>query len=345
MDDTAVYKVLAGRVPTWPERERWQAVMNGSRTLLWVIYLLLTGFFALNALGGAATLLSWQAPVATLAAVGGAVWVLVGFIVHRHQAGNRMKTEWYNEQADRRRLAAGSTVELCGDRVVYTDLRRRVVIPYNRVTRCTESIDGFLITAGIDRILIRGGDLTADELTDVRQWLESHIPAAVFFRKAFAVPLRLQPLPVMGFISDDSVIARGVVTVFPPQVKGRLSRLTWTLILPAAVVYGTLIATVFSVGNVLADLFLFCGGIAAVGTLCLWLFTLSLTKRRTVQLAFTKDGLAWNADGHNDFMVWERIRVTPAAAGLRLWFFDGTALFVPFKQLEDPDALRRFFVK
>ncbi len=340
MEETAVVTVLAGRVPGWPERERWKKTMNGIRGAILVATILLAEFFALNALGMSTELTGPAAAVVGLAAVAGGLWLIVGGILWRHDTEFRMKTAWYNEQADKRRLAAGSTLELCGDRVVYTDLRSRTVIFFDRVTACVETIDGFLLTADTARLLIRGGDVTAEQCDQVRTWLKTHLPAGVYRTTAAAIPLRKMPLPIPAFYNEDKVEARATLSRISPLVGKRLRRLTGWFMLPAALIYAAFLTSLVSAtGHALLDMALYSGLLFLAWACAAWPLSLLHTKPVTVQLAFTRDGLAWNTDAGSDFLVWERLRVQVTARSLRLHFPDGTALTVPRGALDAPQFI------
>lgn len=345
MEDTAVYKVIAGRMPFWPERERWQQIMSGQRFPVMAAVIVLVLFFALNACGGTETLVGWSLLLVIGAAVLGGGWLLLFPIFYRHRRADQLKTRWYDEQADRRRFSAGYTVEICGDRVVYTDLRSRTVIPYTAVTACFETADGILLTADAARILVRSYDLTVADHQWLRQWLYSRLSEEVVCVKREAVPQLAQPLPILGFCNEDTVISRGVLCAVAPQTRQRFRLVAGTLVLPTALVISALIATVATMGNTFLDLILLFGAIAASALILLLLLVIPQAKTVVAQVALTQDGLAWHCGRSSDFVVWERIRVGMRPDGLRLWFFDGTSVFLPFKNLENPDAVRRFFIK
>ncbi|MBR2338006.1 MAG: hypothetical protein IKA63_00890 [Clostridia bacterium] len=352
--DTALYIVTAGRSPSWPERERWQKTMHGSRSLVWILALILTLFFAYDAVVTAVTSLgsspSWWMVLELLAillvAVGGTVWLCFFPMMYNHRLRNELQTQWYDSQADRKRLEAGYTIGFYGDRVVHTDVRGATVLYYPQITACVETADGIALSSETVYILVRAQDLTAQQLLYIREHLRERLAPSVFRIKAVPLAYLQEPLPVMPFQNDDAVIAHGTIAL-PRRgtlYRQRLRTVTVNFLIPAMLVYGAALTAYLPVtGSKLLDLLIFCGGMLAGACLLVRGLTLFGKKRTRCELAFTREGLASYRDGVTGFSVWERVRVTLLKKGVYLQFFDGTHLTVPWKTIDQPDAVREHF--
>lgn len=344
--DQALYILTASRLPTWPERERWYRLFWRGRNAAVVVLTLLTLFF-IGYIGSASAGDELNNAVVRLILGAAGVWMVVFLVVRHRSIRNRMHTDWYNEQADRKRLAAGHTVALYGDRVVRTDLRGATTMYFSAVTACTETADGICLSAGATHILIRGGDLTPEQLYLVREHLRERLPGRVFHVKKPAVAGLADPLAIPVFASSDEVLFRAAMAFPRPALRSRRNReltlLQRGFVLPAMLVYGTGLAVSISVTEVfLLDLLLFCAGTVAGGLLLTWLLTRFDRQRTVVSLAVTREGLAAFTNGRSDFIVWERCRPTAQKAGLHLLFADGNALKIPWSCFEQPEAIQDF---
>lgn len=344
--DQALYILTAGRLPAWPERERWYRLFWRNRNAAVLVMTLLTLFFT-GYIGSGSTGDGVGDAVVRLILGAAVVWMVVFLAVRRRAIRNRMHTDWYNEQADRKRLAAGHTVALYGDRVVRTDLRGATTMYFSAVTACTETADGICLSAGSTHLLIRGGDLTPEQLYLVREHLLQRLPGRVFHVKRAAVAGLAEPLPIPVFSSSDEVLFRAAMAFPRPALRSRrekeLTMLQRGFVLPAMLMYGTGLATSVSVTDVfLLDLLLFCAAMVAGGLLLTWLLTRCGRQRTVVSLAVTREGLAAFTNGRSDFIVWERCRPTAQKAGLHLLFADGNALKIPWPCFEQPEAIQDF---
>lgn len=346
--DQALYLLTAGRLPTWPEREHWQRLLNRNRRLCLVIIVLLTAFFAYYILTGLTAGVHWTRALITIVIMAAAsVTVILSPTMRNHRIRNQMQTTWYDEQADRKRLAAGYTVALYGDRVVRTDLRGATTLFFDRITSCTETPQGFCLMAGSATVLIRSADLTYDQITTIRDHLRARLPGSVFRVKGEAVACLTEPLPIPFFDNTDVVISRATMVFRRPWLRSRrlreLRALQNTVVVPAMLVYGTALADLMTVtGTFLLDLLLFCGGAVIGGILLTRLLTAFGGKPTTVYLAVTREGLAAYGGGRHFFTVWERCRPTAEKGGLRVQFADGNTLFIPWSCFEQPEAIQDF---
>jgi hypothetical protein len=345
--DRALYILTAGRLPSWQEREHWRRVMNGSRTLCAVLMVLLTLFFGYDAVVTAASSGHWPQVLTTMIVVLAAGFTIIFFLARQsHLVRSDMQTRWYDEQADKKRLEAGHTVALYGDRAVRTDLRGAVTMEYDRMTACVETMYGFRLTAGSLSILIRSDDLTAEEVYRIRLHLQQRLPAGLYRKKGDAVPRLRESLPIPRFQNDDEILSRAALTLRQPWLNSRRQRQINTVIrgfvIPAMAIYGTALASqVYIIGEYFLDLLLFCGG-CILGSVLLIRALCAFGKKKTpLSLAFTRDGLAGFSGGCSFFTVWERIRLKEEKKGVRAVFADGDHLLIPWNNMEQPDAVKQ----
>ncbi len=345
--DQALYILTAGRLPTWPEREHWQRTLNGSRSLCVWLMVLFTLFFAHNAVAVSLSANDGTRALMTTVLMVAAGIALIWFTVaHRHRCRTALQTQWYDEQADKKRLEAGYTVALYGDRIVRTDLRGATTFPYSRITACFETVYGFYVQAGTGGILIRGADLTPEQVAMIRELLQTKLDPAIFHIKGRAMAALTDPLPIPCFDNDDRVITRATVTLrqaWEDSSRYEVYRQTAKgLVIPAMVVYGTSLANTLSVtGLFFLDLALLCPGAVMVGMLILWCLSAFGERQVRLSLAFTRDGLAAFAEGRSYFVPWERVRLTEEKHGVNALFSDGNSLKIPWNCMEDAEQIRR----
>lgn len=324
--------IVAGRSPSFAERQYWQRLHDGlSRVAVWLA-IILTLFF-----GYSATWSVWRQRSAWEIVLSGVVLVpgmaLVAFYPRygKHTVQNALKTAWYNEQADKARLFAGNTVTLWDDRAVWTDLRGETTLFFRDVTLCTESVHGFFLQAGTATLLLRAADLTTEQVAAVRERLRTALPQERYRTKSTAIGCLHEALPLPAFENDDTVTFRTAVEVALPRVgalhkkRRQLGRMFLT---PAGLIYGCLLANTVSVtGQYALDLVLFCvatvAGMYALSTLLTWQ---KKTRKTTVYVAFTRDGVALFAGGQHFFYVWERVKLRENAHYIWITFPEGESL-------------------
>lgn len=352
--DNALYMLVAGRAPSFPERERWYRRLLGARTMVWVLAMILTLFFAydtvifaVSGLGSAPSLwmvLDFLATIVIL--VVATVWMCFFPVTQRHLHRNALQTQWYDEQADRKRLEGGYTVGIYGDRVVHTDLRGATVLYYRKVASCIEADDGICLCGEKMNVLLRAQDLTEQQLLYIRELLHQRLDPSVFRIKGTPHGGLEQPLPICAFENTDTVISHGSVVLPRRGIRYRqnLRTITRGLLLPAMLIYGTSLAACISLtGSGLLDLLVFCSGMVIGGLLLVRLLSVFGRETTHCEVAFTREGLAVCCYDITDFRMWERIRVTLREKGVRLTFFDGTYLTILWKNMDNPDAVRHHF--
>lgn len=339
--------VTTGRFAVYNEREYWRRLHAGSRHVVVALMAVLTVLFAWEALIALAYMPSWADKIVTLAVV---VPATVFTCIYPFRVINAEKTRFLNdfftEQADKARQAVGYTVALYDDRVVYTDLRGETVIPFSRVTLCTETAHGLYLQAGTTAVLWRSADLTAEQLSAVRDWLRARIPAQRIRVKRAAKGALTEPLLMPLFQNPDRVVARAALTSEYPFLRSirqkRTRDLTQRFVFPAMLVYGAVIAQVISlVYYYLVNLALICAGCVMLGVLFTTWFTREKSEKIPLSLAFTVEGLAVFTQGQSSFTMWQRLKVRLAAHGIWLISPNGDRWFVPFRSMDDPDAVRQ----
>ncbi len=323
---------VAGRQPSFEERTYWQRLHDGLRRLVLWLAVILTCFFAYSA-GWSV----WQqrTPLESLITCAllfpGLTFVPYSLVYSNYLRQNKLKTAWYDEQADKARLAAGYTVTLWDDRAVYTDLRGETTLWFSAVTLCTESVHGFFLQAGTANLLIRAADLTAEQVTAVRERLHTALPQERYRTKSTAMACLGEALPLPVFQNDDVVTFRTTVDVALPRVgtlhktRRKIGRM---FVVPAGLIYACMLADVVTVtGHYLLDLALLCVATVVGMNVLLALLTLQpKTRTVTVQVAFTRDGVAVFANGQQFFYVWERVQRHETAHQIWLTFPEGERL-------------------
>lgn len=338
--------VLAGRFPSFEEREQWQRVRDSGRTLVVALITLLTLLFAYEALLLLQGEWSRMDVLVTLAVlIPAAVFTALFPIRYRHRQRNALQTEWYTEQADKAALEAGTVIALYPDRAVRTDLRGETVILFSQVTLCTETLHGFHLETPDSALLIRAADLTAAQLLQVRAVLHGGIARERIRTKRAAMSCLREPLPLPVWENTDRVVARAQVTLRRPWLrsvrKQRLHALLRQAVLPASVVYGVVIAESLPAHSYYPmDLLLMCAACVAAGMLLTALLSAAYGKKTPLALAFTRQGVAMLANGHSRFLVWERLRVAAYDNGIRLLLPSGGQIKIPYSRMDDPEAVR-----
>lgn len=346
-NDQALYILTAGRSPSWPEREYWQRVLSSHRRLCVWLMVLLTLFFGYNGACVALYTDDWAQALTTVLLMVIAGAALLWFILSwQHRARSAMQTAWYDEQADKKRLAAGCTVAFYGDRVVRTDLRGAVTLPYSRITSCTESLHGFYLMAGSTAILVRSGDLTAQQAALIGEHLRERLDPAVFHMKGRVVACLTEPLPIPCFDNDDPVLTRAAVTLRQPWLTSARRQTEQAVlrgfVMPAMLIYGTAFANAADLtGSFFVDLALCCGAAVVGSVLILRLLTAFGKRRVRLSLAFTRDGLAGFAEGCSYFTARERLVLIEEKRGMRVQFPDGNSLRIPWSCIEDAEQVKQ----
>ena len=328
--------VVAGRPPSFEERTYWQGLHDGLRRAAVWLMAALSCFFAYHAW--------WMVPRmpffdGLLTAVLLTPATLMGIFYpfyDKHVRENALKTAWYTEQADKARLAAGNTVTLWDDRVVWTDLRGETTLWFSCVTLCTESVHGFCLQADTANLLIRAADLTAEQVIAVRQRLQTALPRECYRTKSAAIGCLHVALPLPVFENDDEVLSRTAVDVALPRtatLREKRIRMGHRLLVPAGIIFGVIFAGTLSVLPLYwMNLLFFCVTVtAAVNALLALLVTQKKRRKTTVYAAFTRDGVALFSNGQQFFFVWERVKVRENARYRWLIFPDGDRLRLPRK--------------
>lgn len=338
--------LLAGRAPSFAERQYWQRSLRGLRRVAVWLMTAITAYFAysawvtifmmpfLEALGTAVVLL----PATVLA-----LWFP---IYDNHNRENNLKTAWYNEQADKQRLDSGCRIALWDDRAVMTDYRGETTISFSQVTLCIETIHGFLLQSVGTTILIRSADMTPEQVEQVRARLKQAILPERYCSKQAAIGCLREPLPIPSFQNNDRVMARALLDMPSPRIRKRLKAARMFAV-PTGVIYGVVVAqTVAVTGYYVADLIAFCavGALLAYGLLVV-LATRSKNEYVMVHIALTHDGLAAFCDGQHYFLTWERINVEHRYYSVRMYFPSGDRLRVAYAQFDDPEAVRQIGFK
>ncbi len=327
--------VVAGRMPSFPERQYWQRLHSGlRRAAVWGMTLI-TAYFAYSAWETLFYLSFWEAILTAAVLLVPTLLMLWFPFYDKHERENALKTVWYNEQADKQRLSAGYTVALWDDRAVVTDLRGETTMLFADVTLCTETVHGFYLQAGTTDLLIRSADLTPEQATAVRALLQTVIPRERYRQKSTAMACLREALPFPVFQNDDTVVARATTRIQRPRTA--ISRM---FVIPAGVIFGVMLAeTVTLTAYYVADLLI----LAAVGAavLCGALFVFSVAERKphTVYIALTRDGVAAFENGHHYFLTWERVQLKRRSYSVEIAFKNGNSLKIPYSQFDNPQAI------
>ena len=338
---------VAGRVLSFPERERWDRYKHGFRTLaVWLLTLLVV-IFGYDTVMQAFASGEWQYLLVVPIALVGMVMSVVFAVGERKRRRRDLQTQWYNEQADKPRLLAGVLVELYEDRAVRTDLRSTAVLFYRELTAVTETADGFLLQAGNRELVIRSADLTDGQAALVRECLRQAASGVYQYKKTATGRLE-QPLPIPVFHSTDAVLSRGSITLSRgvPAERVRRERMRMVLgwVVPMTAVLGHTLACWITVTAVFAvDLLLLTGTSMAVGVLLTVFGSLFGKNRTVVQLAITREGVGGFANGVSEFVVWSRVKASTNNRGLYLFFPDDVPLCIPWRCLEHPEAVQQLF--
>lgn len=333
--------VTAGRPAVFPEREYWQRLHTVGRRVAVILITVLTLMFAYEAL----LVLPYSDSIADIVAtclvvIPAAVGVALYPVRVRKSARRALQTVWYNEQADKACLTSGCTFTFYGDRVVRTDLRGETVLYFDRITLFTETIHGFYLQAGTTDMLLRAADLTAEQAVAIRIHLRSHIPPQRIRVKGQVQARLAAPLSLPVFESRDRVLARASVKLVR-STHQPLREWMQQFVLPAMIVYGTVIAQVWPLVYFYpVNLLLVCGVCVIVGVLLTTWFA-GNDKKVPVLLAFTQEGLAAFAGGQSYFLVWERLRLHATPHGIWVISPDGGRMFVPFQTMDNPDPVRQ----
>lgn len=334
--------VIAGRPPSFAERQYWQRLHSGLRRAAVWLMAGITAYFAYSAWVTVFYMTFWEAIITAAVLIVPTVLMLWFPLYDGHQRENALKTAWYNEQADKLCLSAGYTVTLWDDCVVKTDLRGETTVPFARVTLCTETIHGFYLQAGTTDVLIRSADLTTEQVTTLRARLQTALPRERYRQKSPAIACLREALPIPAFQNDDVVVARAAVNMPSSRNRKRLD-MARMFAAPAGVIYGAMVAqTVTVTAYYLLDLLILC----AVGAALLYglLFVLSAKAKgdvKTVHLALTRDGVASFCGGQHFFLAWERIKVEHRYYSMRMYFPGGDRLRIAYAQFDDPEAVRQ----
>ena len=331
--------IVAGRSPSFAERQYWQRQHNGLRRATVWLMVGITAYFAYSAWMTIFYMTFWDAIITALVLLVPTVLTLWFPFYDGHQRENELKTVWYNEQADKKRLENGYTVTLWDDRVVMTDLRGETTVPFSRITLCTETVYGFYLHADTTDFLIRAADLTPEQATAVRNWLQTVIPPQHYRLKSRVMGRLSEALPLSVFQTDDCVVARTAAQKQLPTKTNRLA-MARMFVVPLGVIYGTMIAqTVTVTTHYLWDLVLFAaiGMAVAFGLFSILSATHSAKKRTYV--ALTRDGVAMFEDGCHSFYTWERVKRHGGFHNLTLQFPNGDRMRMPYAQFDDPEAV------
>ena len=334
--------VIAGRMPSFPERQYWQRLHSGlRRAAVWGMTLI-TAYFAYSAWETLFYLSFWEAILTTAVLLVPTVLMLWFPFYDKHERENALKTVWYNEQADKNRLAAGYTVTLWGDSAVVTDLRGETVIPFSQVTLCTETVHGFHLQASTTDLLIRSADLTPEQATAVRALLQTVIPCERYRQKSTAMACLREALPLPIFQNDDMVVTRAVVNMPTFRKRKRLA-MARMVVIPAGVIFGVVLAeTVALTAYYGVDLLILVIATVSVlyGALCL--LTVNGRKSLTVHMALTRDGVAAFENGHHYFLTWERVQLKRRSYTVEFVFPNDCQIKIPYAQIDDPQAILQF---
>ncbi len=340
-----LYMVLAGRFPSWKEREYHQKTRRRLRRTVGILLVL------------AALLFAWEACVYPLSGddvgivlctllinVAAAVALCCFPFFEKKRERTALQTVWYDEQADKTLLFFGCMYSLYDDRVVYTDCRCEKTLYWNDITVCTETPYGFLLETTETQLWIRAADLTPEQSNDLRIYLCEHDRNACYRKKGTLYGRLPAPLPLPVFENDDTVITRAQ-TVWRSRPlsktdRARVRGLYLNPVLPVSFICATIFAYFLHITDVyLVDLLLFCVGGAAIGWLLTMLLTVPPAKKVPMNIAFTRDGVAVFSNGNGYFAMNSRVRRQTTKKALLLTFSNGKTVSIPYTQIEDVEKI------
>lgn len=339
-----LYMVLAGRFPSWKEREYRQKIRHRLRHTVTVLLVLTALLFAWEACAySAGSDVGITVCTMLVNFVAGTALIWFPFLEKRRER-TALQTAWYDEQADKTLLFFGCMYSLYDDRVVYTDCRSEKTLYWNNITVCTETPYGFLLETAETELWIRAADLTAEQASEVRIYLLEHDQNACYRKKGTLYGRSPAPLPLPVFENDDTVITRAqAVWRSRPLSKAdraRVRGLYLNPILPVSLICATIFAYFLRITDVyFLDLILFCVGGAMIGWLLTALLTVPPAKKVPMSIAFTRDGVAVFANGNGYFAMNSRVRRQTTKKALKLTFSNGKTVSVPYAQIEDAEKI------
>ena len=339
-----LYMVLAGRFPSWKEREYRQKIRHRLRHTITVLLVLIALVFAWDACVYSLST-DVGAMVCTLLVNSAAAIALICFpFLERRREKIALQTAWYDEQADKTLLFFGCMYSLYDDRVVYTDCRSEKTLYWNDITVCLETPYGFLLETTETQLWIRAADLTAEQAADLRVYFCEHDRNACYRKKGTLYGRSPAPLPLPVFENDDTVITRAQ-TVWRSRPlskadRARVRGLYQTPVLPVSLICATIFAYFLRITDFyFVDLLLFCVGGGVIGWLLTALLTVPPAKKIPISIAFTRDGVAVFANGNGYFAMNSRVRRQTTKKALRLTFSNGKTVSVPYTQIEDAEKI------
>jgi hypothetical protein len=334
--------VVAGRFSTEEEETRMHSALRDPVVLflrLALILLLVT--FAAQALS-LSEKGDWYISTIVFPIVAACGWFLIAWALRvrrrRIEArANGYRDRWYDEKC----IRAGCMFSFYRDHVACSTMRGSSILPYSAITRCCETMDGFVLESKHGNIVLRAADLTARETEQIRLLLSQLVNPGAYRVQATAYGRQSEPLPHVRFANFDTVITRAVGFVREP--KWKRSEL-FGFIIPQLLVYS--LTPGLMVGLTpwqLVDCLILAAVFVLVGCAFAWVTKRILTLSETeVRVAFTKDGVARQQNGFLTFMVNGRFRLREEPSGVVIYLSSGEEIFVPWDAVEQPLQLKEF---
>ncbi len=335
--------VVAGRFSTDEEEERLHAAMREPTVLflrIVIVVLLLT--FSGQALF-LAVQSDWYIPTLVFPLVVACCWFLIAWALRarrrRIQArANRRLDIWYDQKCVR----AGNMVCFYSDHVAYSTMRGSSILPYGEITQCCETMDGIALRSQNGTLFLRAADLTAREIKQIRELVQTVVRPAVYRVKALASGWLAEPLPHVRFANFDTVISRAAATPVMPRWK---TRELFGFVIPQLLIYGLIPGLMLEFTpwqglNCLLGMvgFVAVGSVLTLLTCCL----LRPSQKAVIRVAFTKDGVACQQNGFLFFAVNGRFRLEEQTTGVVVYFSSGESVFVPWETVEQPQQLKEY---
>ncbi len=336
--------VVAGRFCTDEEEERLhRALREPVSVLIGIALAVLLGSFAVEAmvlsLKSEGYIASLVFPV--IAACG---WFLIAWVLRirrrRIQARENARAD---RQSDTRCMRAGCMLSFYGDHVAYSTMRGSSILPYREITKCCETGDGIALISPNGRLFVRAADLTARELESLRTLIKDTLCPRAYRVREIAWARQTEPLPHVRFANFDEVITRGIgqEITLPWKRKELLGA-----VIPQMLIYSFAAGlTVKITPWLFLDCLLSALVFTAVGTALSLIAFVALQRqdRRTVRVAFTRDGVARQQNGFVTFTVNGRFRLQQRENGILIHFSTGEAVLVPWDATEEPQRLKEYF--
>ena len=348
-DPNRVVILLAGRqIPYW-EAYRWYSVLYGKRKTLPIIAFVMCLLYALTTVSVAATMAKSSAERQAAALIVAVAVVMLSiflfFSLSYPKGVARRYVAVYD--ADTKRHLYGTCLAVYADRMEFSSLRGTKTCYFTEIDRCVETYDGFALLTGDNCLIIRSADLTPYDAQRLREYLTERLSPSVMYRKTPAHPQLAEPLPVMQFCTETTVLAAASVAVshtvpYRHEVKIRFFLLMMT-VLSLSLLFGVMLSALFAATeNPMLDLLLFCGGSMLGGALIGVLLFRLFHKRsdETLKITFEPDGLRLTTESAEWFIIKERMWLSVNEQGATIRFFNQQTLFIPKEACSDFPAVK-----